>query len=52
MTIAPPTGGTITVQASVFKSSDGTSGFTGTLTTALLIGKTLTFKDGLITAFA
>jgi hypothetical protein len=34
------------------QSSDGSAGLTGTLTTALLVGKTLTFKDGIITGFA
>lgn len=40
-----------TVQATAvggFHSSDGSSGFTGTLTTASLVGKTVTFKDGII----
>ena len=40
-----------TVQATSvagFKSSDGSTGYTGTLTTASLVGKTVTFKDGLI----
>src|SRR5450631_4514292 len=31
-------------------SSDGSAGFTGTLTTASLVGKTVTFKDGIITS--
>jgi CheY-like chemotaxis protein len=35
-----------------YKSSDGSSGYTGTVTTASLSGKTITIKDGLITAFA
>lgn len=35
-----------------FKSSDNSSGFTGTVTTASLIGKTITIKDGIITGFA
>ena len=34
------------------QSSDGSAGLTGTLTTASLVGKTLTFKDGIITDFA
>lgn len=34
------------------QSSDGSAGLTGTLTTASLVGKTLTFKDGIITGFA
>ena len=33
-------------------SSDGSTGYTGTVTTALLVGKTITIKDGIITAFA
>jgi hypothetical protein len=44
LTIAPPTGGTVTVQASTFKSSDGSPGVSGTATGA----STLTIKDGLI----
>jgi len=35
-----------------YQSSDGSSGFTGTVTTASLVGKTLTIKDGIITGFA
>ena len=44
-----------TVKATVvggFTSSDGSAGYTGTVTTALLVGKTITFKDGLVTGFA
>lgn len=44
-----------TVQATTaagFKSSDGSTGYTGTVTTASLVGKTITIKDGIITAFA
>ena len=40
-----------TIQASTaggFKSSDGSAGYTGTITTASLVGKTVTIKDGLI----
>lgn len=33
-------------------SSDGSVGINTTITTALLVGKTITVKDGLITAFA
>ena len=33
-------------------SSDGSTGYTGTVTTASLVGKTLTIKDGIITGFA
>lgn len=35
-----------------YLSSDGSAGYTGTVTTALLVGKTITFKDGLVTGFA
>lgn len=35
-----------------YKSSDGSAGFTGTVTTGSLVGKTITIKDGLITGFA
>jgi hypothetical protein len=35
-----------------YKSSDGSVGFTGTVTTASLVGKTITIKDGLITNVA
>jgi len=44
-----------TVKASTaagFISSDGSTGFTGTVTTASLVGKTITIKDGIITGFA
>jgi hypothetical protein len=34
--------------AAGYISSDGSTGYTGTLTTASLVGKTVTFKDGLI----
>ena len=43
------------VQASAaagFKSSDGSTGYTGTITTASLVGKTVTIKDGIITNIA
>jgi hypothetical protein len=33
-------------------SSDGSTGYTGTVTTSTLVGKTITIKDGLITGFA
>lgn len=39
-------------QAAGFISSDGSTGYTGTVTTATLVGKTLTIKDGIITGFA
>jgi len=35
-----------------YKSSDGSTGYTGTVTTASLVGKTITIKDGLIVSFA
>ncbi len=35
-----------------FISSDGSAGFTGTVTTASLVGKTVTIKDGIITNVA
>ena len=35
-----------------YKSSDGSVGYTGTVTTASLVGKTITIKDGLIVSFA
>ena len=38
--------------AAGFISSDGSTGFTGTVTAASLVGKTLTIKDGIITGFA
>lgn len=44
-----------TVKASTaggFTSSDGSSGYTGTVTTASLVGKTITIKDGIITGFS
>ena len=48
--------GNITASGSIkgggFKSSDGSAGITGTFTTASLVGKTVTFKNGLITGFA
>ena len=52
------TGGTVaasTVQvltAAGYLSSDGSTGYTGTVTTASLVGKTITIKDGIITNFA
>lgn len=45
-TIAPPAGGTVTLQATTFKSSDGSSGATGSGT----VISAITVKDGLITA--
>ena len=33
-------------------SSDGSTGFTGTVTSASLVGMTITIKDGIITSFA
>jgi len=38
--------------AAGFKSSDGSAGYTGTITTASLVGKTVTIKDGIITNIA
>jgi len=38
--------------AAGYISSDGSTGYTGTVTTASLVGKTLTIKDGIITGFA
>lgn len=38
--------------AAGYLSSDGSAGYTGTVTTASLVGKTITIKDGIITAFA
>lgn len=35
-----------------FISSDGSPGYTGTVTTSSLVGKTITIKDGIITGFA
>ena len=43
---------TIKPAASGYLSSDGSAGFTGTLTTASLVGKTVTIKDGIITNIA
>jgi len=39
-------------QAAGYISSDGSTGYTGTVTTASLVGKTITIKDGIITGFA
>jgi hypothetical protein len=38
--------------AAGYKSSDGSTGYTGTITTASLVGKTVTIKDGIITNIA
>lgn len=38
--------------AAGYISSDGSTGFTGTVTTSTLVGKTITIKDGIITDFA
>lgn len=51
---AVPVEGT-TVKASTaggFVSSDNSAGYTGTVTTGSLVGKTITIKDGIITGFA
>jgi hypothetical protein len=57
--LASPSAGAITISGSLqvltaggYKSSDGSAGITGTMTTASLVGKTLTFKDGLVVGFA
>jgi len=38
--------------AAGFISSDGSTGYTGTVTTGSLVGMTITIKDGIITSFA
>ncbi len=38
--------------AAGYISSDGSTGYTGTVTSASLVGKTITIKDGIITGFA
>lgn len=48
LTIGPPAGGTVTVQASTFKSSDGSSGASST--GAYTVITSITVKNGLITA--
>jgi hypothetical protein len=40
------------ITAAGYISSDGSTGFTGTVTTASLVGKTITIKDGIITNVA
>lgn len=40
------------MNAGGYLSSDGSAGITTTVTTASLVGKTITIKDGLITGFA
>lgn len=40
------------MNAGGFISSDGSAGITTTVTTASLVGKTITIKDGIITGFA
>ncbi len=53
LVIAPPaSGGTVSIRASTYKSSDDSTGATTSITTANLVGKTITVKNGLITAFA
>ena len=44
--------GTVKPAASGYLASDSSPGITTTITTALLVGKTITVKDGLITGFA
>ncbi len=39
------------LQTSKYQSSDGSNGITTTVTTASLVGKTITIKDGLIVGF-
>ena len=40
----------LNIQATTnFKSSDGSAGYTGSVTTASLVGKTITIKNGIIT---
>ena len=52
-TPAAITGTTVkAANAAGFISSDGSTGYTGTVTTASLVGKTITIKDGIITGFA
>jgi hypothetical protein len=41
-----------TIKATGYKSSDGSAGITTTITTASLVGKTITIKNGLITGFS
>jgi hypothetical protein len=50
MLITPPAGGSVTIQATTFKSSDGTSGATQSIVIPAV--GTITVKNGLITAFA
>jgi hypothetical protein len=45
-------GTTVKAGTGGFVSSDNTAGISGTMTTAALVGKTLTFKDGIIVGFA
>ena len=40
------------VQGAGYKSSDGSAGITTTVTTASLVGKTITIKNGIITSFS
>jgi len=49
--IIPPSGGTITLQATTYKSSDGSSGIAASITTGDLVGKTAVFKDGLLVSY-
>ena len=54
-TVAPATVHGTTVRATNaggFEASTGNPGFTGTVTTASLVGKTITIEDGIITGFA
>lgn len=49
LSIAAPAGGSVTVQPTTYKSSDGTSGAAGGTFTALT---SITVKDGIVTAIA
>jgi len=49
--IVPPSGGTITLQATTYKSSDGSTGATASITTGDLVGKTAVFKNGLLVSY-
>ena len=51
--VAQISGATVkATSAAGYLSSDGSAGYTGTVTTGSLVGKTITIKDGIITAFA
>jgi hypothetical protein len=46
-----PTNG-LRIRGTSYSSSDGSAGISTTVTTASLVGNTITIKDGLITGFA